>query len=173
MAITKCSVDQCDRDALAKSFCTKHYQRFQRNGVPEKQDRINKGKGWINREGYRMILRDRKVFKEHRYVMEQHLGRKLTRKEHIHHKNEIKTDNRIENLLIVTNESHRKEHTKKWETEKPCSLCGIIKPLDKFNFRLNSPKCKEQKRFYDSWCVQCVVDRKREWRIKKKLAGNN
>jgi len=48
---------------------------------------------------------------EHRYIMEQHIGRYLKREESIHHINGNKTDNRIENLELFSNNS---EHTHKY-----------------------------------------------------------
>lgn len=45
-------------------------------------------------------------FAEHRYIMEQKLGRYLSKNEHIHHINGIKDDNRIENLELVNGHTH-------------------------------------------------------------------
>jgi hypothetical protein len=50
---------------------------------------------------------------EHRLIMETHLGRNLTSEEHIHHINEDASDNRIENLQIVSKSEHGKIHNPK------------------------------------------------------------
>lgn len=48
----------------------------------------------------------------HRLVMEEYLGRKLRKDEHVHHIDGNVANNLISNLEVVTNSSHRKLHAK-------------------------------------------------------------
>lgn len=47
---------------------------------------------------------------EHILIAEQTLGRSLRDDERVHHDNEIKTDNRPENLIVTTASEHGREH---------------------------------------------------------------
>lgn len=55
----------------------------------------------------------------HRWVVEQSLGRFLPPEYDVHHKNEIKTDNRLENLEIMTHSEHMSLHANKRWKERP------------------------------------------------------
>lgn len=94
---------------------------------------------------YRKIKRKGCSMDEHRYLIEQHLGRKLTTDEVVHHKNGNKLDNRIGNLEVMTKSEHARLHNQVYPTTKICRICGqefTPTPCHRQRATVCSDKCK-------------------------------
>jgi hypothetical protein len=74
-----------------------------------------KGGKHVSDQGYVRIRINGEYVFEHRYIMEQHLGRRLTDSEVVHHKNHVRNDNRIDNLMILGSNEHSELH---WSDEE-------------------------------------------------------
>ncbi len=118
-----CSVPDCGLTVYGLGYCSKHYERFKRHGDPLGGRKLN-GVGWskyTTKRGYVVLYPPNlPPIPEHRYVMEQTLGRTLLPNENVHHLNGVKNDNRPENLeLWVTSQpcGQRVEDLVKWAKE--------------------------------------------------------
>jgi hypothetical protein len=108
-----------------------HHRKF--NG--ENNPAYKHGRYTDCHSGYIHVLRPNHPFcnthgyvLEHRLIMEKHIDRYLTRDEHVHHKNENRQDNRIENLQIVSPLEHLQIHGtsgKRIPKDRKCAQCGV------------------------------------------------
>ena len=125
---------------------------------------INGGRGYSTTSGYKIWHKAGIYKKDHRLIMEKHLGSLLKPTELVHHKDGNPLNNRIDNLEITNNSEHLTFHRRRnyhkhydlaWlkeqlnnKTQRDIAKeCGVSEQaINKFIGRyLEHPKCK-------SWC---------------------
>jgi hypothetical protein len=109
-----------------RNFCSKECSYLARKG---ENSPFWKGGKHITKRGYIKIWKPEHPNNiygycyEHRLVMEEKIGRFLSKDEDVHHINENKSDNRIENLQLLSSSDHSKltiknNHKKNLMTKK-------------------------------------------------------
>jgi hypothetical protein len=107
-----------------------------------------KGGRQIHPQGYILVRHNGTYILEHRLVMEKHLGRELASSEVVHHKNENKTDNRIENLQLTSGSEHRLLHpVKTWSKHGHTACVECKRTESKHVTRGLCTRCYDRERF--------------------------
>jgi len=111
----------CKEPWYARKFCKFHYSRWYQGIKINAPIVRHPGLGYVSEAGYKRIKAfGKRAYMEHRFIMEQHLGRRLLKSEIVHHKNQNRLDNRLKNLQVMTIGEHTAHH-----------LTGVFDPFIK------------------------------------------
>lgn len=149
-----CNIPKCGREHKARGFCVVHYERWKKYKDPYMRKCNANGEGCIDQFGYKLISINGKQVREHRVIMETHIGRKLLPHpfEVVHHKDGNKLNNSIDNLEIHTQGNHTILHLKKSFIKngmRNCTKCSLTFPLKRFS------KDNTSKAAYKPYCKSC------------------
>ena len=101
------------RDTCPTCPETKDTRAFQCSDCRVKFNPARKGTGIgkrLSKDGYVLVMHEGKGWLEHRLIMTKLLGRDLRSDEHVHHKNEIRRDNKLTNLQLMEASEHLRVH---------------------------------------------------------------
>jgi HNH endonuclease len=91
-----------------KRFIHNHHRR----GIGGARHAAWRGGRGIDAHGYvRIRVAPRTDVREHRFIMEQHLGRPLASDEHVHHIDHNRSNNALENLQVLSASDHARLHS--------------------------------------------------------------
>ncbi len=90
----------------------------------------------------------------HRVLMENKLGRSLLHNEDVHHIDEVKTNNDINNLEVLTKSEHAKRHVQIVDNVKLiCNCCSKEFELKPHYFRLRKKRNKSNDVYCSRSCA--------------------
>lgn len=120
MAKAICSIEGCDHLEKARGWCSKHYERWRTFGTPdrapERNPRTVTPNGYVRvREPSHPLADGNGYVLEHRKVVYD-AGIDADGMD-VHHKNRDRTDNRLENLAVMTHADHMRLHAEERQRE--------------------------------------------------------
>lgn len=168
---TTCIAPDCNRSSEKRGYCQMHYRRMQRTGHlgrvrQETGSLVSFGAGYLSQR----IDGEKKS--HHVRVVEKSMGKALPDGVEIHHVNEIKSDNRPENLVVCPDRVyHQLLHARQRALDacgnanwRKCSCCGEYDDTSKMTGRAS--RGVSINTFYHK---ECAAKRVREGKARRKL----